>query len=469
MDRRSCRHSDRRLEPLLGLKILFVEPLGMKCLFVLLGGSLLLVRLAPAEDTLTWDQCVRLATLNNPDMVASHESLRSYEAKYGGSYSAYFPQITASAGGTYTHSPATTQATGSETVSTSGGATYSGGSFGGVSNQLHQYTASVTVSQTLYDGGLTPGNVAQAGANYRAQVAAFVVEKSLISYDLKSAFAQLLYAQELVTLTGEIVQRRRSDADLIHLKWDGGRENKGAYLLSESDYRQAVLDFHNAQRNVVVSQHQLAQVMGVKVPPGTVALGKLITMQPPASPDFEKLSVGSPTHFEQVSETESSRAGITIARAGFLPTVAVSASLEREDTRFFPKSDGWNADFSVSIPIFDGGKTYFDVKSAEASLRQALANLKSSDDSSVYTLAQNYSTLVSDIEAVVANQQTVAAQKVRSEIGEGQYSNGLISFTDFNLIENDLVTAEKQELQSRRDAVIAESNWEYAQGKGVIP
>jgi outer membrane protein TolC len=77
--------------------------------------------------------------------------------------------------------------------------------------------------------------------------------------------------------------------------------------------------------------------------------------------------------------------------------------------------------------------------------------------------------LVSDIEAVSVNQSTVAAQQVRSEIGEGQYSNGLISFTDFNLIENDLVTAEKQELLSRRDAVIAEANWEYSQGKGVIP
>jgi len=123
----------------------------------------------------------------------------------------------------------------------------------------------------------------------------------------------------------------------------------------------------------------------------------------------------------------------------------------------------------VSLPIFDGGKTYFDVNAAEAALRQSLANLQSSDDNSVYTLAQNYSTLVTDIETVGVDQTTVTAQKARSEIGEGQYSNGLISFTDFNLIENDLVTAENQELQSRRDAVIAEANWEYAQGKGVIP
>jgi outer membrane protein TolC len=443
----------------------------MRTLLPLLLGWIVLVIPVRADDlpkSLTWERCVRLATLNNPDLVASHESLRSYEAKYGGSYSAYFPQITATTGGTYTHT-SSNQAGGAGTLTSLDGSSLSSGSFGETANMLHQYTASVTLSQTIYDGGLTPGNVAQAGANYRAQIAAFVLEKSLISYDLKSAFAQLLYAQELVTLTEQIVKRRRSDADMIHLKYDGGRENKGSWLLGESDYRQAVLDFHNAQRNVVVSQHQLAQIMGLKLKAPVVAVGQLITHTPPATPDLDKLAVETPTHFQQVSNTEASRAGITIARSEFLPTVTTSVSLEREDEKFFPKSSGWNAGFSVSLPIFDGGKNYFDVKASEASLRQALANLQSSDDNSVYTLAQDYSTLISDIEAVGVNQTTVAAQKVRSEIGEGQYSNGLISFTDFNLIENDLVTAQNQELQSRRDAVIAEGNWEYAQGKGVIP
>ena len=439
----------------------------MKSLFCVVICWIALSDMAWAQETLTWEQCIKLATLNNPNLVASHEELRSYEAKYGGSFSAYYPQISASAGATYNHTSGNQSGLGASTSTE--GSTLSNGSFGGSANQLHQYTASLIVSQTLYDGGLTPGNVAQSGANYRAQVAAFVLEKSLISYDLKSAFAQLLYAQELVTLTEQIVKRRRSDADMIHLKYDGGRENKGSWLLSESDYQQAVLNFHNAQRNVVVSQHQLAQVMGVKLKTPVVAVGQLITNTPPASPDLDKLAVETPTHFQQVSDTEASRAGITIARAGFLPTVSASVSLEREDQRFFPKSSGWDADLSVSLPIFDGGKTYFDVNAAEAALRQSLANLQSSDDNSVYTLAQNYSTLVSDIEAVGVNQTTVTAQKARSEIGEGQYSNGLISFTDFNLIQNDLVTAENQELQSRRDAVIAEANWEYAQGKGVIP
>lgn len=428
----------------------------MKSFFRLLAGWLVLLGTASGQETLNWERCVKLATLNNPDVAASRESVRSYEARHGGSYSAFYPQITATMGATYNHSSGGSQTTGT-------------GSFGGNTAALHQYSAGVTISQTIYDGGLTAGNVAQAAANYRAQVAALALEKSLISYDLKSAFAQLLYSQELVALTSKIADRRRSDADLIHLKYEGGRENKGAYLLSESDYQQALLDFHNAQRNVTVSRQQLSQILGVKLAQSLAAAGTLAAGKPSASPDFDKLAAETPAHFQQVSNTEASRAGIAIARSGNLPTITASAALERQDQRFFPQAGGWSAGFTVSLPIFDGGKTYFNVKAADAALRQSLAVLRSSDNSALYTLVQTHSALMSAIEAVGVNQATVAAQKVRSEIGEGQYSDGLISFTDFNLIENDLVTAEKQELQSRRDAVIAEANWEYAQGKGAIP
>jgi len=430
----------------------------MKLIPRVLLAFLIMVRAASAQETMNWDQCVNTAVLNNPDLTASRESARSYDAKRRGSNSGYLPQVTASGGATYNHNSGGQQSMESSSLASS--AT----SFG-TNSSLHQYTAGVTLSQTLYDGGLTPGNVAQTGANYRAQVAALAVEKSLLSYDLKSAFAQLLYAQELVTLTSQIVDRRRSDANLIRLKYEGGRENKGAYLLAESDYKKAVLDLHNAERNVLVSEHQLAQIMGIKRVHPIVASGELVTRMASASPDFDKLATETPTHFQQVSNTEAARAGITIARSGFLPSVTTNVSADRD----YPDTSSWSTGITVSVPIFDGGKSYFNVKAADASLRQSLANLQSSDDLSVYTLVQTHSTLLGDIEAVSVNQATVDAQNVRSEIGKGQYSDGLISFTDFNLIENDLVTAQKQQLQSRRDAMIAEANWEYAQGKGAIP
>ena len=50
-----------------------------------------------------------------------------------------------------------------------------------------------------------------------------------------------------------------------------------------------------------------------------------------------------------------------------------------------------------------------------------------------------------------------------------KYNNGLQSFEDWDGIENDLITRQKTSLLSSRQRIVAEANWEQAQGKGVIP
>jgi outer membrane protein TolC len=61
------------------------------------------------------------------------------------------------------------------------------------------------------------------------------------------------------------------------------------------------------------------------------------------------------------------------------------------------------------------------------------------------------------------------AAKLRAEIARRKYNNGLLIFDDWIIIENDYVTYSKNYLFTKRDRVIAEANWEYAQGEGVIP
>ena len=61
------------------------------------------------------------------------------------------------------------------------------------------------------------------------------------------------------------------------------------------------------------------------------------------------------------------------------------------------------------------------------------------------------------------------AAEVRSEIARAQYQNGLLSFEDWDLIENDLIDKQKAMLTSQRDAVVARAAWEKMLGTGVIP
>jgi outer membrane protein len=84
-------------------------------------------------------------------------------------------------------------------------------------------------------------------------------------------------------------------------------------------------------------------------------------------------------------------------------------------------------------------------------------------------LKQAYANYVQAVEQLNVNQAFVDAAQMRAEIARSQYNNGLIAFSDWNLIENDLIQRQKSYVQSQRDRVVAEAAWEQAQGKGVIP
>ena len=67
------------------------------------------------------------------------------------------------------------------------------------------------------------------------------------------------------------------------------------------------------------------------------------------------------------------------------------------------------------------------------------------------------------------NAAYLQAEGVRAEIGRSQYASGMLSFEDWDRIENDLISSEKSDLGGRRDAVVAEANWEKVQGKSRLP
>ena len=66
------------------------------------GGNVLLGDPAPTTGAeipgtqLTWEDCVRMATRENPDLQASREAVLNTDAVHRGAYSALYPQISAS-------------------------------------------------------------------------------------------------------------------------------------------------------------------------------------------------------------------------------------------------------------------------------------------------------------------------------------------------------------------------------------
>jgi len=397
---------------------------------------------------LTWEDCVRLATRENPDLQASREGVLNSDAVRMGAYSALYPQINASFNDTRS---------------------YQGANLYSPNNYSTSYAEQLSLSQTIFNGFLTKGNIDQARAQLNLAFASLNGEKATVSFNLKSAFAQLLYAQKLIKIDRDIIEIRQGNARLVKLLYEGGSEDQGNMQLSQVNLDQAVYNLDQAVRTRDLSGVQLGVYIGQELTAPVLAEGELRTDVLSAKPDFNKLALLTPAYFQHKAQVDAAAAGITIADSGWYPTVTAAASANRTDSQFPLKNHGWSAGFSVSYPIFQGGATYFDVKAASASLRQALDNLRSGTNDAALTLAQMFKNMVDAEDNVRIQKELLDATALRYKIAEADYRNGLMSFQDFNTITDSYVGQQQSLLSAQLAAVVAEASWEEARGLGAIP
>ena len=423
---------------------------------LLVGASCLLRANPAAAETasdvpgtqLTWQDCVRMAIKDNPDLQASREAILNSDAVRMGAYSQLYPQIALSFGDVRGDSVAGLDAP--HVYATT-------------------YDEQLSISQLIFNGFATKGNIDQARAQLNLAFANLNGVKATVSFNLKSAFAQLLFAQKLIKISQNVVDIRQGNARLVRLLYQGGSEDKGNMELTNANLDQALYSLDQAIRTRDLSGVQLGVYIGHELAPPVLAEGELQTEGLSVKPDFDKLAVQTPSYFEHRAQVDAAAAGLTIANSGWYPTVRASASADRTDSQYPLKGYGWSAGFSVTYPLFQGGATYFDVKAANASLRQALDNLRSGTNDASLTLAQMFKSMVDAEDNVRIQQELLDATKLRYKISEADYRNGMMSFEDFNTITNDYVGQLQSLLSAQLSAVIAEASWEEARGIGAIP
>ena len=414
----------------------------MKIPRLLLAVCVLYLGLIPsvfAMERMIWEDCIREAAQHNPDLAAAQEAVRKSQAQSKGAYGPLLPQLSANAG-------------------------YADAKSGGRSQQ---YSAGLSVKQSLFSGFKNEAGVQKGKADLEAAAANLSVVKAQVSSDLKAAFAQLLFAQEQAQLVETIASRRQENVRLVELRFEGGREPKGAYLRSRALYRQADYEVSQADRALKVSQRQLARVLGRRETDRIVVQG-LQTALPGSPPDFEALALQTPVRLEAVAQAQAAAAGVKVARSELFPDVSATGSLGRRGEKWPPGQDEWSAGVVLSYPFWPGGQNFFDVQSANAEERRLRESLRSTEDQTVLNLEQTFAAYQDAVQRVGVEQEFLEAAQARAKIARGQYTLGLLSFQDWDTIENDLISNQKIMLTSLRDALVAEASWERVQGKGAI-
>lgn len=410
------------------------------------------------ERVLSFQACLSVVKANNLDLRLANEQWNAtiYERK--ASWSGFFPEIS-------------TQMSASSSQA-------------GTANTATSYLASLSFSQSLFAGFKDINKVRLAMENEKIALSGLQLAQAKVLFQTKVAFTQMHFAQKTLSLTQEITKRRQLNMRLVELRFEGGRENKGSFLLSQAYLEQARYEHLQAQHSLSVAREELLNLMNFKRETLSEGMsfdqaGEIDEKSEHAPPSTSALEFSShqwtlwvlqnPEYLQSLAQEDIAEANLRQDQSGFFPTLGLTALVGKTGSSFFPDNDRWSLKASLEIPLFSGGRTWHSSKSSATLFRASRLRT----EILVKNLREKYQTSSHDYFEAVAkskvDQLFLKAALVRSQVAKEKYKNGLLSFEDWDSTENDLILREKSSLQSLKDRVLKAASWHLVQAKGFEP
>ena len=392
-----------------------------------------------AEEILTWGQCIQEAAKNHPDLIAAQEVIKQSEAAKQQTASGLFPQVTANLS--------------AQTAQSNAKAT-------------DTYGYGLSGTQLIFDGVKTINNVKASEQNIRASRQGYRFTSSEVRLRLRTAFVNLLKAQELVRVTEDIVKIRKDNLELITLSYESGLEHKGALLTAEANLAQANFELAQAKRDIELAQRQLTKEMGRKeFIPMSIKADLKVTELVKEKPDFETLATNHSSLLQLIAQKNAAEFNLKSAYGNFFPTLSGQAGASKTGSHWAPRGNQWDLGLALSLPIFEGGLRTAQVAQAKALYNQLEANQRSAKDGIIVSLSGAWISLQDALETVDVQNKQLAAAVERSKIAEAEYSTGFITYDNWTIIEDNLVSAKTKYLDAEANALFAEANWIQAKGE----
>ena len=339
----------------------------------------------------------------------------------------------------------------------------------------------IDANWTVYNGSKRVNTLKQQQLNSR--VAELTVDESenSIEENITQLYVQILYSAEAVKVNESTLEVSRKE-------FERGQELFNAGSIASSDLAQLEAQVSNDNYQLVTSQTtlqnyklQLKQLleldgdfeMDLFLPP----LDDSSVLIPlPTKDDVYQTALNLRPEIESSKlNIEASDMNIKISRAGYIPSLSLSAGIgttnaNGNDFSFSEQvKQNWNNSIglTLSIPIFDKRQT-----------KSAVNKAKLQRQTSELDLMDNQKTLYKTIESLwlsanSAQQQDVAAtQKLKSTqasyaLVSEQFNLGMKNTVELLTEKNNLLSAQQETLQAKYTAILNASLLRFYQGEEI--
>lgn len=424
-----------------------------------------------AQKKWSLQDCIDYALANNITLLQNKLSSAQREIDVESSKAALLPDVNFNTNQSVSYRPfseTTTSLTNGSMTSTSAQVNYNG-NYG------------VSAAWTVWNGNRNRDNIKASEMN--RQLAELQVEQTAnsIQEQIMQLYIQILYQREAVVVDSEIVKQAIIQRDRGNEMFSVGSIAKADVAQLEAQVTQDQYSLVRAKSQLDNYKLQLKQLLEIHenddfdiVVPNVDDKDVLVTI-PSRRAVYEAALNIRPEIQSNKLNIDAAKLEEKIAKAGYLPTVSMNASISSSNssgrgTNFgkqIKKNWSNSAGVTISVPIFDQKQT-----------KSAIAKAKLNTQNSELELMGTQKRLYSEIEnywldATTAQQQYISAKSNVTSMQESynlvseQFRLGLKNIVELTTGKNNLLSAQQQMLQSKYTALYNLSMLRFYEGQEI--
>ncbi len=440
---------------------------------VYLAISLLAASSLTAQEANKWtlNDCIEYALEKNIQLQQDKISLEESDVDVKTAKAALFPSLSFSTGHNVTNRPYqenSSTVSGTEIISSNNKTTYSG-NYG------------LNAQWTVWNGNKRMNTIKQRKMNREIAGLTVAETENSLQEQIAQVFIQILYADESVKINENTLQVSRAT-------YERGVELFNEGSISKADLAQLEAQVSNDQYQLVTAQSslrdyklQLKQLLELD---GTEEMNLVLpeladehVLQPlPSQTDVYQQALASRPEIQSSKlNIESSKLDISVAKAGYYPTISLSASTgsttnsASENAWGKQMKYGWNnmIGINLSIPIFDNRQNKSAVQKARLQYSSSQLDLINKQKE----LYKNIESLWLD--ATNARQQYDAAEsKLKSsrtsfDMVSEQFNLGMKNTVELLTEKNNLLSAQQQRIQAKYMAILDRTLLNFYAGQEI--
>ena len=440
-----------------------------QCLAIWLMASLPILAQEPIQWSL--EKCIDYALENNLQLKQSKISMKESEVDVKSAKASLFPSLSFSSGHNVANRPYQenmNMVSGSEVITSSSTTTYSG-NYG------------LNAQWTVWDGNKKLNNVKQRETSLQISSLAIDEVGNSLQEQITQIYVQILYANESVKINENTLEVSKAN-------YNRGLEMFNVGSISKADLAQLEAQVSNDQYQLTVSKSslseyklQLKQLLELE---GTEEMELIL----PELSDEDILSplAGQEEIYQQALairpeirsgelSVENSKLDVSIAKAGYYPTISLSASTGSNTNSASNQSwsrqmkSSWNntIGLNISIPLFDNRQNKSAVEKARLQLSNNQINLINKEKELYQTIESMWHNANNAQQEYMAADIKLKSSQASFDMVNEQFNLGMKNIVELLTEKNNLLSAQQQRIQAKYMAILERTLLQFYAGKEI--